>query len=117
MSTDFQPQKRILARELFDGRLKKFGDREDMEPTEGVRWLTDGRENYLCVWVNDAGCVLEFTKYAWCGDPNHILAAVAEAFETEIFSEHEPQCWGFATWEEMEASTYRRHPQNGEKMS
>jgi hypothetical protein len=86
MSIDFWPRKDILASELFDERLKKFRVHEDTGedfPSTNHRWLTDGRKNYL-LWVNDAGSVFEFTRYAWCGDPNHIRAAVAEAFETEI---------------------------------
>jgi hypothetical protein len=106
MSIDFKPRGRIFASEMFDGRLKKFGVREDSDGAIDTRWLTDGRKNYLCVWINDAGRVVEFTRYMWCGDPNRILAAVAEAFETEIFSEFEPQYWGFETWEEMNASPY-----------
>lgn len=35
--------------------------------------------------------------------PGRILAAVAEAFDTDIVSEHEPQYWGFETREEWHA--------------
>jgi hypothetical protein len=92
-----------LAHDLFDGRLAKFGVHEGTrEKIQDVRVLTDGRDNYVTVWINDDGSVLEFTRYFGRGDPNRILAAVAEAFETEIFSEHEPQYWGCETKEEME---------------
>ena len=42
-------------------------------------------------------------------DPRHIIKAIEQAFDTEIFSEHEPQFWGFATqeeWDEWHAAGY-----------
>jgi hypothetical protein len=101
MSTDFRPRRCIFARDLFDGRLDKYGIHEWGAPREQWRCLTDGRDNYLSVLINDDGSVEEFTRYSSCNDPEAILAAVAEAFETEISSEHEPQYWGFETNEEM----------------
>jgi hypothetical protein len=35
--------------------------------------------------------------------PAEILGAIAEAFDTDIVSEHEPQFWGFETQEEWDA--------------
>jgi hypothetical protein len=102
VSTDFKPQRRIFARDLFDGRLDEFSVREWGTPSQHQRALTDGRENYLVVQIDDNGSVHEFTRYAWCNDPNTILAAVAEAFQTDIYSEHEPQYWGCETHEEVE---------------
>jgi hypothetical protein len=37
------------------------------------------------------------------GAPARILLAISDVFETEIFSEHELQFWGFDTEEEWEA--------------
>ena len=37
--------------------------------------------------INDAGRVVEFTRHGSCNDPDHILTATAEAFDTQIFSE------------------------------
>jgi hypothetical protein len=37
------------------------------------------------------------------GAPGGILKAISEVFDTEIYSEHEPQFWGFDTEEEWEA--------------
>ena len=103
MSTDFRPERNIFARDLFDGRLAKFGIHEWDTPHEHrTRSLTDGRDNYLCVLVDDDGSVGEFTTHNYCNDPYAILAAVAKAFETEIFSEHEPQYWGCETNEELD---------------
>jgi hypothetical protein len=101
MSTDFRPRRCIIARDLFDGRLDKFGVHEWDTPHKHSRCLTDGRDNYLSVLINDDGSVEEFTAKDF-NDPKAILAAVAEAFETEIFSEHASQYWGFETNEEME---------------
>jgi hypothetical protein len=114
MSTEYRSRECMPASELFDGRLKKFGC-EAVGRAESDRSLTDGRGNYLFVSVDDAGWAVEFTTRSV--DPTRILNAIAEAFDTQIFSEDEPQFWGFETWEEVYASTYRRHPQNGEKMS
>src|ERR1700738_2082099 len=122
MSTDFTPGRRIFARDLFDGRLAKFGVHEwvtpkgDQAPNDGQdndfwvwgtsqddqsRTLTDGQGNYLWVSIDDDGSVAIFTRYGR-NDTDAVLAAVAEAFETEIFSEHEPQFWGFETNEELD---------------
>jgi hypothetical protein len=123
MSTDFMPGRHIFARDLVDGRLAKFGGHEWVTPQEDQaltdgqdnelwvwgtsqddqsRTLTDGQGNYLWVFVNDDGSVELFTRYGWQNDTDAILAAVAEAFETEIFSEHEPQFWGCETNEELD---------------
>jgi hypothetical protein len=120
MSDDFRLGRCIFARDLFDGRLATFGVHEwvapDRAPNDGQdndlsvlltlqsaqkRTLTDGQGNYLWVWIDDDGAVEFFTRYGR-NDAVAILAAVAEAFETEIFSEDEPQFWGFETNEELE---------------
>jgi hypothetical protein len=84
MSSEYRPRECMLASELFDGRLKKFGCRERGQGTEFSRCLTDGRGNYLFVWIDDAGRAVEFTRHGSCNDPHHILTAIAESFETEI---------------------------------
>ena len=38
------------------------------------------------------------------GQSKPILGAIAEAFSTDIFSEYEPQYWGYDTQEEWEAA-------------
>jgi hypothetical protein len=43
------------------------------------------------------------TRYG-INNPTKILQAIAEAFDTDIFSEHEPQFWGFHTQEEWDAA-------------
>jgi hypothetical protein len=120
MSTDFTPGRRIYARDLFDGRLATFAVHEwvapDQAPDDGQdndlwvlftsqdaqsRTLTDGHGNYVWVSINVDGSVAILTRYGR-NDTDAILSAVAEAFETEIFSEDEPQFWGFETNEELE---------------
>ena len=89
---------------LFDGRLEKFGVREQLtdDTTETSKCLTDGR-NWLWVYINDAGFVGGFRRYSPNGAPGKILNAIAQTFDTDIFSEYEPQYWGFDTQEEWYA--------------
>lgn len=109
MSTDYALLKKVQACDLFDGRLEAFGVREKIvadETTEGKRCLTDGR-NYLWVYVNDDGLVSSLTRYFPGGAPGKILNAVAEACDTHIVSEYEPQYWGFDTQAEWDAAEER----------
>src|SRR5262245_16479611 len=106
MSTDYRTQKSIRMTDLVDGRLERFGVHESIpsftlplnfnlkdgcynsctvDLTElGLRCLTDG-DNYLCV-ANESGFVDTITRYG-LNDPTRILQAIAEAFDTDIFSE------------------------------
>ena len=113
MSTDYRPLKKVRACELFDGRLEAFGVREHVnkETNEGHRCLTDGN-NYLHVYMDDKGLVEGITRYAPGGAPGKILNAVAEAFDTDIVSEYEPQFWGFETqeaWDAWQTAIARKH--------
>jgi hypothetical protein len=56
------------------------------------------------VRIGEDGLVTRMTRYAPNGAPGKILRAIAEEFDTEIFSEYEPQYWGFATVEEWDAA-------------
>jgi hypothetical protein len=105
MSTDYALLKKVLACDLFDGRLEAFGVREKIVPdetTERRRCLTDGR-NHLWVYNRDDGLISCLTRYAPGGAPGKILNAIAEACDTDIVSEHQPQFWGFETQEEWDA--------------
>jgi hypothetical protein len=105
MSTDFAPVKKIAACDLFDNRLEEFGVREHIKPdetTETKRCLTDGR-NYLWVHIGDEGLISCISRYG-ANAPGKILSAVAEAFDTDIVSEYEPQFWGFDTQGEWDAA-------------
>jgi hypothetical protein len=104
MSTDFRLLRNIPASDLFDGRLEKFDVHEKFndETDAQKRVLTDG-ENFLWLYVDDAGLISCLTRYFPNGNPDKILDAIADAFDTEIVSEYEPQFWGFDTHEEWDA--------------
>jgi hypothetical protein len=104
MGSEYRAEKDILASELFDGRLQKFGVREHGQARENHRCLTDG-ENCLGVRINDAGYVAGFER-EWNGNwgsPEKILSAVSDAFETKIFSYREPEYYGLKSEEERAA--------------
>jgi hypothetical protein len=111
MSTDYATLDKVRIADLIDGRLQKFGIREYVDPiwtNATAKCLSDGRN---CVWVfgNKSGFVSSITR---CGanDPAKILEAIAEAFDTGIVSEHEPQFWGFDTQEEWHAAWQQNIP-------
>jgi hypothetical protein len=111
MSTNFVLSRSVSARDLFE-HLEKFGIREHLTPdtTEKSRCLTDGR-NYLWVYITEDRLVGGLSRYGM-NAPGKILDAIAETFETEIFSEYEPQYWGFDTQEEWDAWEKERHDQS-----
>src|SRR5262245_30546081 len=116
MSTDYCPLKKVRACDLFDGRLEACGVREHVEPGETAktrRFLTDGR-NCLWVYIDDHGFVDRLTRRGLTA-PGKILNAVAEAFETGIVSEHEPQFWGFDTQEDWDAYMERMSRESEER--
>lgn len=104
MSTNYRLLKAVPACDLFDGRLEEFGIREHpaADTTEMAKCLTDGR-NYLWVYLDDRSFVTAATRYG-ANVPSKILSAIAEAFDTDIVSEYEPQYWGFDTQEEWDAA-------------
>ena len=101
MSTDYKLEKEITMEELFDGRLEPYGVREYREERSSSEFgvLTDGISQ-LAVYAEG---VVRLIKR--CGTNNEILIlnAIAEAFDTKIYSEHAPQFWGYDTNEEWEA--------------
>jgi hypothetical protein len=115
MSTDFRLSKSVSARDLFGGDLEKFGVREDIRPdtSERSRCLTDGW-NYLWVDIAEDGFVSCLSRYAG-NAAGKILDAIAEALETEIFSEYVPQFWGFDTKEEWDAAMKEMHDRHQQK--
>jgi hypothetical protein len=104
MSTDFVTEKKICASEVFDGRLEQFGVREHVceSTTHKEKYFTDGR-NCLWVYIDENGYLDQLTRRG-ANAPTKILRAIATAFDTEIFSEYEPQFWGFNTQEEWDAA-------------
>lgn len=99
MSTHFALSQKLSSRELFGGRLEHSGIREHVSPNtnERTRCLTDGR-NYLWVDITEDGLVVGQSRYGM-NAPVKILSAIAETFDTRIFSEYEPEFWGFDTQE------------------
>jgi hypothetical protein len=104
MSTDFVLSDKVSARELFGGRLDNCGIREHVSPETHERWrcLTDGR-NYLWVYINEDGLVGCLSRYG-ANAPGKILRSIAEEFDTQIFSEYQPQFWGFDTQEQWDSA-------------
>jgi hypothetical protein len=103
MATDYQTSELITAADLFGGRLEKHGVREIIvEPkTERSRCLTDGT-NYTWVKITERGFVDLITRYG-SNDPQTILKAIAQEFDTDIYSEHDAEFWegcdcGFGQW-------------------
>ncbi len=115
MSTDYGFLSRVLADQLFDGRLERFGIREHVTPetTSTSRCLTDTR-NYLWVYIEVDGEVSYITRRG-ANAPSKILSAIAEAFGIEIVSEHDPRFWGFATQEEWDAAEERAAEESEER--
>jgi len=116
MSTGYRPLRKVSAYSLFNGCLEAFGVREHVKSDDVAqtsRCLTDGR-NYLWVYIDDDGFVGCLSRYG-CNAPGKILSAVAEAFDTDIVSEYEPQFWGFDTQEEGDAYQARIAKENREK--
>ena len=118
MSTDFRPQKSIAVSDLFDGRLEPFGIREHAESgtiSPDTRCLVDDGENYLTVFADDAGFVGCMSRYGAFNNPGHILGTITDVFETDIFSEYEPQYWGFETQEEWENALDKLAKENDDR--
>ena len=123
MSMYYGLRKSIKADELFDGRLEAFGVREELRPegtadryppymkVKEVRYLTDG-QNSMEVVVYESGFPDVSVQNLWCAPEREILYAIAEAFDTDIISEHEPEYWGFDTKEEWDAHEKRIHEEH-----
>lgn len=101
MSTNYRSDKKISMRELFDGRLENYGVHEKIvegKTSKGMRFLTDGSSG---LWIHGDEIFNGATRYGLGNAPGRILAAIEESFNTTIYSEHEPQYFGFETEEEL----------------
>ena len=65
--------------------------------------------------IGEDGFVNTVTRNAGSGDPGTILSAIAEAFDTDIASEHQSQYWGFETQEEWDAAWEQMAREHREK--
>jgi hypothetical protein len=95
MSTDYRLAKDdVTFAEIIDGRLEKRGIKvnndEDAGTNDKRQRLYDGK-NY--VWVYDGERGPGLVCYG-VNDPDFILNAIADAFDTAIHSEHDPEFWG-----------------------
>src|SRR5262249_44032485 len=98
MSMDYRLKKRVRLADLIDGRLEKFGVWEQPIPgatSDQEKCLTDGND-HLWAYADGNGFVESLTRYGR-SDNDSILAAIEKTFDTEIFSELEPQYWGYDT--------------------
>jgi hypothetical protein len=108
MSTDYRLEKEIRFEEIFDGRLERHGVHENYVEgctSDNSRALTDGR-NYLWVYGDEK---VQLLKRCGRNAPGKILIAIAETFGTDIYSEYDPQFWGFETQEEWDEAERRRN--------
>ena len=119
MSTQYGLRKRIKADELF-------GVREEVRPegaadpypaymkVKEIRYLTDGR-NSMGVAVYENGDVWLNLRNLWCAPEKELFHAIADAFDTDIVTEHEPEYWGFNTQEEWDAHEKRLYEEHQRK--
>jgi hypothetical protein len=101
MSIDFISDTRIAISDLFDGRLEKYGIWGATKNGNGHLFDKTGS---VTVYGDDDNSAFSFTSYGF-SDPTNILVAIQNEFQTRLFSENEPQYWGFGTVEEWENST------------
>src|SRR5262245_5521004 len=89
MSTQYRPLSPLFISDLIDGRMRKIRVNRD-----GSFWkrITDG-QNFLSVDFDKDGRITSFTRNAG-NDAQDILREIAETFDVEIVSEHEPKFWG-----------------------
>ena len=67
-----------------------------------VRYLTDG-SNGMEVVVYESGFADITVRNLWCAPEKEIFHAIAEAIDTEIVIEGQPEFHGFDTQEEWDA--------------
>lgn len=87
MTTTFRFDKPITVDALFGGRLADAGI------SENVRILTRGDET-LCVEIDGSGTV---TTAQTNDAAENIVPEIAKRFATRIFSEDDPEFWGFTS--------------------
>jgi hypothetical protein len=112
MSTDFhfQPVTPIEVQDLFDGRLKHFGIIEILShplTKHGYRILSDG-QTFISVWGQSGGAIgsLALEPPYLYSSAGALLKTIAKSMGTEfvMYTEHEPQYWGFDTQQEWDVA-------------
>ena len=114
MSRDWCPKKAIKMKDVFSGVLEPFGVTVGKEvetivytdtflgmPT-GVHttgWLSDGK-NSIRLHGSEEGFVTTVSKFG-LNSAEKVLTAIHEAFDTDFWTEEDPQFWGYANMAEM----------------
>ena len=96
MFTDYRLNKKLSIEKIFDGRLERFGVHETFVAEAKPEWrcLTDGNSVLWIEGDEEIDCLLGFGMF---NATEKILTAIEEAFDAQIFSEHQPQFWGNET--------------------
>ena len=92
MSVDFWTKPHLRMKEVFDGRLRKWGIFEPRlkgKVVHDMRYLADGTD-YVVVYSGNKGLVSIISSYA-LGNPYKILKAISEAFDVDIWLERDLQ--------------------------
>jgi hypothetical protein len=99
MLTHYRLEKKIKFEELFDGRLERFGVYNACTKVVTRTWgcLHDDRNSLI---VHGDELVESMTGFGLFNATEKILTAITTAFNTEIFSEYNPQVWMYKTEEE-----------------
>src|SRR4051794_12274977 len=99
MAETFRSEKKILMRDLFDGRLEAFGIvekrwRDSIDVQTGRRWLVNEETHLLAIleWKPDdsVGEHVEYFARTELDDPKSILCAITDVFDTPLFGDDEP---------------------------
>ena len=96
MFTDYRLNKKLSIEKIFDGRLERLGVHETFVAEAKPEWrcLTDGNN---VLWVEGDGKIDNLLGFGMLNATEKILTAIEEAFDAQIFSEHQPQFWGNET--------------------
>jgi hypothetical protein len=104
MSTDYKVEKNISMDHLFGDCLEVYGIKEAIlegKSSPECRYLTDGENGLVVLGDENVGII----KRCGTNIPNRILLAISDAFNTQIYSEFEPQFWGYESeleWDRAE---------------
>jgi hypothetical protein len=105
MPTIFRPTKPIPFNFPFDGRLDKYGVREDIRSntSASVRYL-QGKDGFLCVRSEENGANSVFEMPHFLPVPRSVFNALSSEFDTSFQSGYGFRYWGFETEEAWEAA-------------
>lgn len=96
MSTQYKTNKKILMKDLLDGRLQEFGINHTYQTDRILgecRLLIHGEDQVRAYGDTH----VEYLERCGHNHDYHILCAISTIFQTEICSEYSPQFWGYDT--------------------